>query len=263
MLKKILLLFLFVMSVPMSAVFAQSSASLGKLDDISDEALQLARLHRYDDSAKMLNYFSEQFLEATGEEKLFSMDELRIITVAHNDALKAVKDLEQEDEEKINSITKFRLVMDAVQSTHQPLWTSMEDQMMATFSQAKEAVLTQNSKQFENKLDTLLAQYDMIQPSLKIDLDPERVQKLDARLSFINQYRPQVFSEKASQKELDELHDDLVSIFDEMTEDETDPSLWWVIFTTGSIIISTLSYVGWRKYKGDKEKQKPSKGQND
>ncbi|PLS16334.1 sporulation protein YpjB [Bacillus sp. M6-12] len=263
MLKKILLLFIAVMSVPMFAVYAQSSASLGKLDDISDEALQLARLHRYDDSAKMLTYFSEKFLEATGEEKLFSMDELRIITVAHNDAVKAVKDSGQDDKEKINSITKFRLVMDAVQSTHQPLWTSMEDQIMGTFSQAKDAVLSKDSQQFENQLDQLLAQYDIIQPSLKIDLDPERVQKLDARLSFINQYRPQVFSEKASQKELDELHDDLASIFDEMTEDETDPSLWWVIFTTGSIIISTLSYVGWRKYKGDKEKQKPSKGQND
>ena len=42
-----------------------------------------------------------------------------------------------------------------------------------------------------------------------------------------------------------------------MDEDEADPSLWWVIISTGSIIILTLSYVGWRKYQGEKEIRKP------
>jgi sporulation protein YpjB len=41
-----------------------------------------------------------------------------------------------------------------------------------------------------------------------------------------------------------------------MDQDQADPSLWWVIISTGSIIIMTLSYVGWRKYKGDKDIQK-------
>lgn len=41
-----------------------------------------------------------------------------------------------------------------------------------------------------------------------------------------------------------------------MEDDEADPSLWWVIISTGSIIIMTLSYVGWRKYQGDKELRK-------
>lgn len=45
-----------------------------------------------------------------------------------------------------------------------------------------------------------------------------------------------------------------------MDEDEADPSLWWVIISTGSIIIATLSYVGWRKYNGDKEMKKDAPG---
>jgi len=54
---------------------------------------------------------------------------------------------------------------------------------------------------------------------------------------------------------------DLKNLFENMDEDEADPSLWWVIISTGSIIILTLSYVGWRKYKGDREK--PRKEHND
>ena len=48
----------------------------------------------------------------------------------------------------------------------------------------------------------------------------------------------------------------LQTIFEGLTEDEADPSLWWVIISTGSIIILTLSYVGWRKYKGERERSK-------
>ena len=60
-------------------------------------------------------------------------------------------------------------------------------------------------------------------------------------------------TDQKAQLELDALQYDLKTIFENMEEDEADPSLWWVIISTGSIIILTLSYVGWKKYKGDKE----------
>jgi sporulation protein YpjB len=37
-------------------------------------------------------------------------------------------------------------------------------------------------------------------------------------------------------------------------EDESGPSIFWLIFSIGGIIFSTLSYVGWRKYNGEKDK---------
>ncbi|RFU65526.1 sporulation protein YpjB [Peribacillus glennii] len=254
MVKKILLLAAIIFAVSFSNVNAESSSSLIKLDEIADEALQLAKLGRYEDTEKMLSYFSERFLKVTAREQIFSMDELRIITVAHNQALTAVKNSGVSHSEKTNSVTKFRLVIDAIKSTHQPLWTAMEAQMMGTFSQAKAAMKKQNPEEFHVKLNALLSQYEMIQPSLKVDVAPERILRLDDRLQYINQNSTEVFSRKGSQKELDALGKDLKSIFDEMKEDEADPSLWWVIISTGSIIILTLSYVGWRKYKGDKEK---------
>ncbi|PLT34888.1 sporulation protein YpjB [Bacillus sp. V5-8f] len=253
MVKKILLLAAIIFAVNFSNVHAQSSSNLVKLDEIADEALQLAKLGRYEETEKMLSYFSDRFIKVTAKEQIFSMDELRIITVSHNQAMQAVRNTGVSDAEKTNSVTKFRLVIDAIKSTHQPLWTAMEEQMMGTFSQAQAALKKQNSEEFHVKLNALLSQYDMIQPSLKVDVAPERILKLDDRLQYINQNSTQVFSQKGSQKEMDALGQDLKSIFDAQ-EDEADPSLWWVIITTGSIIILTLSYVGWRKYKGGKEK---------
>ena len=70
-------------------------------------------------------------------------------------------------------------------------------------------------------------------------------------------------TDQQAQLELDALQYDLKNIFENMEEDEADPSLWWVIISTGSIIILTLSYVGWKKYKGDKEAKKSPEKQDD
>ncbi len=70
----------------------------------------------------------------------------------------------------------------------------------------------------------------------------------------------EILSDNDARQELLVLETDLQTIFDGLSEDEADPSLWWVIISTGSIIILTLSYVGWRKYKGEREKSKNSSG---
>lgn len=260
MFRKIFLVFLILFVIPVNASFGQTSSSLNQLDALSDKALEMTKLERYDDSEKMLTYFSKLFMEATAEESIFNMDELRIITVAHNEALEAIQDETLNNNEKVKSVTKFRLVIDAIKSTHQPLWTNMESSMMDTFSQTKEAALSQDSEKFQEELSVLLTQYDMIYPSLKVDLSTETIQQLDTRVHFINQSRNMIMTDYKAQQELDALQYDLKNIFENMEEDEADPSLWWVIITTGSIIILTLSYVGWKKYKGDKEaRMKPEK----
>ena len=263
MLKKLLLVVLIWFIIPQNSSFGQTSSSLDQLDALSDKALEMAKLDRYEDSEKMLTYFSTLFLQITAKESIFNMDELRIITVAHNEALASIQDESLINSEKIKAVTKFRLVIDAVKSTHQPLWTNMESSMMETFTQTKEAAHQQNSEKFQQELSLLLAQYDMIYPSLKVDLSSEVIQQLDTRIQFINQSRTELMSDQKAQLELDALQYDLKSIFENMDEDEADPSLWWVIISTGSIIILTLSYVGWKKYQGDKEEKKARNKQDE
>jgi sporulation protein YpjB len=234
----------------------KKNSTIENLDHISDEALQMVKLQRYDDAKKILEYFSDQFSTVTVKEQSFSTDELRIVSVAHNEALEATKNVELQYDEKMNRVTKFRLVIDAITSSHQPLWTEMEGPIMTVFQSVKDAAYHGNNINFHSNLNSFLSLYDMIYPSLKIDIPKEQIQKLDTKVNYIDDYRPEVLSNASNQQELEELGSQLQTIFDEMSEDEADPSLWWVIISTGSIIILTLSYVGWRKYQGDKEQEK-------
>lgn len=96
---------------------------------------------------------------------------------------------------------------------------------------------------------------------MKIDVPAETIEQLDARISVIDSNPSQVLDSSKNSKELDGLESDFKKIFDDMDEDQSDPSIWWVIISTGSIIIMTLSYVGYRKYQGEKVSKNRSREQ--
>ncbi len=239
-----------------TTIYAEQQSPMEKLDDISDEALQMVKFHRYEDAKRLLDYFSDQFTSIAGSDPPLTMDEVRIINTSHDEAMEAAVSSNMKYEERINKLVKFRLVIDAIATSHQPLWVEMEDQIMTAFHQAKDAAKKGDSGHFHTNFNSFLSLYNVIYPSMKIDVSVENVQKLDARIDFINEYRSLVVSDTKSQQELDKLDTDLVKLFSNMEEDEADPNIWWVIISTGSIIIMTLSYVGWRKYQGDKNQKK-------
>nr|WP_213145309.1 sporulation protein YpjB [Neobacillus citreus] len=238
------------------SVYAEGQSPMERLDDISDEALQMVKFHRYDDARKLLDYFSDQFKGVTVTGQPLTMDEVRIINTSHDEAMEAAVSPDMKHEERINKLTKFRLVMDAIATSHQPLWTEMEGPIMTAFHQAREAAVNGNSANFHASFNTFLSLYNVIYPSMKIDVPVENIQRLDARIKFIDEYRSQVLTDSQGRVELDKLDTDLQNLFANIEDDEADPSLWWVIISTGSIIIATLSYVGWRKYQGEKDVRK-------
>ncbi|MFO1444624.1 sporulation protein YpjB [Bacillus sp. Bva_UNVM-123] len=249
-----IIIFLFIpMSIP---IHAEVKTSVDQLDKLSDEALQMVKLQRYGDAKKLLDYFSRQFTSVSKHERSLSEDELRIVTVSFNEAVEATANLTMNHDERINRVTKFRLVVDTITSKYEPLWTEMESPIMSILSEMKAAAYNGDKEHFHSKLNAFLSLYDMIYPSLKLSVEVGRIQQLDTRINYIDRFRPEILSESASLQELEALEADLQRIFADLEEDEADPSLWWVIISTGSIIVATLTYAGWRKYQGEKEKEK-------
>lgn len=250
-----LIVSVFLLLAPLAA-YAEKKPSVEKLDNISDEALQMVRIHRYEEAKKLLDQFEGEFLFEAGKGYFFSMDELRILTNAYDEAVEAAGSPTMEHKERMGKVTKFRLVIDALLSNHQPMWTELEEPIMTVFNGMKQAAEKGNQKDFQANFDSFLSLYHMIYPSLKIDVTPERIHQLNARVNYLDHYRPDILSEASSHDELAALEADLKNIFEGITEDETDPSLWWVIISTGSIIILTLSYVGWKKYQAERERRR-------
>lgn len=255
----ILLLFCFLLSG--ASVYAKPQSTVSELNQLADDALQFTRYGRYEEAKILLESFEVLFSNEGVSERPFTMDELRALKAAHHEALRAVTSTSLNEEDKVNQVTAFRFATDAITSQYQPLWTEMEKPIMEAYQQVKNAALEGDSGLYNRQINAFLATYSVIQPSLKIDIPVALVQKLDSRISYIDHYRIQ-FSEEGWMEELDSLEVDLNKLFSEINDDEMDPSIWWVIAMTGSIIITTLSYVSWRKYGGQKT-QKKRKDSND
>jgi sporulation protein YpjB len=252
-LKIVLFMIIFIILFPY-VTHAGKNDEWKKLDQISDEALQLAKNERFEEAKQVLTHFSEEFLRLNARDRLKSMDELRVITVTHESALKTVAASTLPAEERVDQVTRFRLVIDAIRSDHQPLWSELENSIMETFYQLKKAIEKREKKAFQMSLQQFLHKYEMIEPSAKIDVSPERFKRVDANIALLESQKFVQLSHENQVKQLEQMEKDLLALFDDVRKDEADPSLWWVMISTGSIIILTLSYVGWRKYRGEKEK---------
>ena len=250
-----LLLLLYIL--PNTAFAHEETTPLEQLNNLSDEALQLTKSHRYEDAKVILEAFSDKFSSVTVKEQSFTMDELRIVTIAHNEAVEATANATMNPDERINRVIKLRLVIDAISGSKEPLWTEMEEPVMAAYDGMKRAAVNGDKESFQQNLNTFLSLYDVVNPSMKIDVPVQKIQQLDTKIQFVDRYRMDVFENDTAKQQLFNMESELTTVFENLTtEDETDPSLWWVIITTGSIIIMTLSYVGWRKFKGEREKAK-------
>ncbi|OCA90916.1 sporulation protein YpjB [Bacillus sp. FJAT-27225] len=247
------LISLFLISFPLSVFAAENLADVEKLDEISDDAFQMVKNQRYEDAQKLLSYFSEEFEQMYDGTVPITLDEMRIVSVSRDEAMEAAASPTMEYQERLNKVTRFRLVIDALSTSSDPLWSEMEDDVMGAFSQAKQAAQKGEPTLYHANLNSFLSMYELIYPSMKIDVPKEQLQRVDARVRSMEKLSSSLPKSQAELEELDALGTSLQDIFNGIEEDEADPSLWWVIISTGSIIILTLSYVGWRKYKGDRE----------
>jgi sporulation protein YpjB len=235
---------------------AEQDGGWKKLDHISDQALRLAKDGQFEEAKEVLLYFSEQFFATNARDRLKSADELRAVTVTHENALKTIAASSLPAEEKIDKLTQFRLVVDAIHSNHQPLWSEMESTVMETFDQLEKAVDQEKDESFAASLRNFLNHYELIEPSVKIDVPVEEAKKIDKDIEMLQAPAFRQLSLEEKHERLKQMREDLQSLFDDVRKDEADPSLIWVMISTGGIIILTLSYVGWRKYQGEKEKSR-------
>jgi len=254
--KKLLLIIIIGMLLfHIKPAFAAETYDWKSLNKISDTALQLAKQERFEESAQLLNYFTVKFEEIPIDRNVISLDHYRTITNTQKTAQDLLLNEKVSTIEKVRSLTKFRLVVDAMVSEHQPLWGSMETSIMETFSQMKSDVEQGDKESFQHDFNEFLSLYEVIYPSIQVDLDFQRIKRMDAHISVVEDRLFHEIPVTSRVKQLTVMEEELKAIFDRVKEDEADPSLLWVMISTGSVILLALSYSGWKKYRGEKAKQ--------
>ncbi|MBY8913700.1 sporulation protein YpjB [Bacillus sp. YC2] len=236
----------------MTTAKAEGEGGLKELNDLSDTVFQMTRHSQYDEALQVLAYFKKKMKNADA----LTGAEVRQLTLGYNDLVRALKQADASDTEKMRAAAQFRMVMDAMEHHSDPLWGSLEKPIMATFSALKEDISGNGSENFNEKWNEFISLYDLIYPSLTMDISSDQLDTVAKHIEVIEQEGFQKMTKGTKLERLTLLQKDLKRVFDKVERDDADPSLLWVILTTGGIIITALTYVGFRKYRAEKNKVK-------
>lgn len=230
------------------------SENMQYIDRLSNDALQLAKLGRMEDVRRIIAQIGVHLEQETNVQ--LSTDEWRILVLSYDEVNKLVNEDGVDHDLLLSEITKFRLVVDAIATDYQPLWLDMEAMVIGTVDEAIEAFRAGDEEVFRNRMDAFFHTYELLYPSLVIDVPLEKMQRVDSYIQYVKMNIETILASDRASSELATLQKEVRSLFEDTEEDEADPSLWWVIITTGGIIVSTLSYVGYRKYRGERERKR-------
>lgn len=229
-----------------------------KLTETSGQVLQLVREKKYAEAKQLLDYFEKQF-HASKKDLDLSMKDLRILTTTFDHAKRAVTNVSASHETRVTIVTQFFLVVDALYSENQPLWLSTKDQLFQPFNKMKQAATEKNDLQFQHYLNQFLSKYEMIHPSLNIDLSDPLIGKLDSEVQYLMNHRIDFFSQPYYMQHLDRMDKDFHALYNGTLRNSVEPTLPWVIISIGGIIVIALFYSGWQKYKAEERARRRRK----
>ncbi|GAE29037.1 sporulation protein YpjB [Halalkalibacter hemicellulosilyticus] len=225
-----------------------------QLNHMSDQILQLTKQEKFAESKQLMNHFSNSFLEIDFREEGITMSSLRAVILAFEKAEQSLTATDIMLEDRIRAVTSFRLAVDALTSEFHPLWLQTEEVVMQALTEMEASIVENDEQAFQVRLNQLLNQYEMIRPALYIDTEPQQLQRIDAQIAYLDRMRIESTSNNKLVDHMELMKEEWEQLYKRMKEDNTDPSFWWVIFTIGSMITGSLTYVGWKKYRAEKRK---------
>ncbi len=239
--------------------------SLAKIDSetsLIEKSLSLVQEGDYVHSANLIEQFEVKYMESAKRNKDFTPKDLETISITFQNALQSLENDASDSQEKIAKVLGLRLLIDARETSFQPMWKEMKNAVMTPLHNMDSAYERGNTEAYDIQLNQFLHQFEIIYPSLLSDLSYEEVKKINSLVSFLDDYRVNKESLPAFNQKLDQTQSELLMIF-EQGNSIFPPATFWTLFMTGGIIVGTLCYVGWRKYVGERNKNKKQREHND
>jgi sporulation protein YpjB len=157
------------------------------------------------------------------------------------------------DEEKL-AISARRLVLafDAASHPNQPLWRESYDPMRERVREVMEAINAKDRVKFQQAVNRLNAEYQMIRPALAVAKSPITLSRIDSIMAFLRRGGNwQELGQAAKQ-----LNSLLYPLFYGSEKDVMaavsgwdERAAWRSAFWVSSLTVLVLGYVSWRKYR--------------
>ncbi|WP_261301095.1 sporulation protein YpjB [Paenibacillus andongensis] len=224
------------------------------LNQIADEMYKQTMDGQVTEARNKLMQMSDQ-IPKIHFEGITSVEGLNALTETITQAKRVYNAVTYSPEEGQIAVAKIRLATDALTHKNQPMWLQYHKVLQNDTNILHEAVKANKQKEALANFGKLSQHVAIIHPSLLISRDASSVEKLDSLLTFI---RTNLNSQPMSIRQLESALDHLNQVLDDLflknkdaiafvpLTDPRQPIIWSL--GIGLIIVSVLSFVGWRMY---------------
>lgn len=241
------------------------------LNQIAEEMYTMTMAGQVTDARNKLIQISDQIPKIQFE-GITSVEGLNALTQTITEAKRIYNAATYSPAEGQIAVAKIRLATDALSHKNQPMWLQYYKVLLNDSDLMRNQVKGNNQPEAIQEFGNLSQHIAIIHPSLLISREPSSVEKLDSLLRFIG---TNVNKKPMPIKQLDGGLTSLNAVLDELfmkhkdalayvpLTDPNQPIIWSL--SMGLIIISVLSYVGWRMHQSGRHivpVKQPKKSEN-
>lgn len=253
-----LLLAILLLGFPVSGRADTKSDPWAPLTDIANQIYQSIDQGRNETAGGFLKTFEKKWNALKDKDDKLPGESVRALTASEEKLKIALKNATEQDPIK-EAATEFRLAVDAMTSREHPLWIGMKDRVLAQYSKVQKDVAQGNDAAFQHDLNQFSDLYQMIYPSLVIDIASAKITKVDAEINYLLNHRMTIVQDKNRElSHLKALATDLNSLFQKDTQKLSTP-LIKIGVVIGGFIMATLMLSAWRKYEGERARKGDTK----
>lgn len=154
---------------------------------------------------------------------------------------------------------KMRLAVDALTHPKQPMWVQYYKVFLDDIDQLERAVKAGQGTNTLQAFRGFQEHYELIRPSAIIQRDPSTIEAADSYVSYLQtRAMAQPLSKDQVLEAIVMAKPILQQLFQKTTDSPTfvpigtEDDIWVWTFGIGAVVITVLSYVGWRKYQYEK-----------
>lgn len=266
----LLLLLLFMLSAVLMAGCAEKSAGKVPVLKVADPSglapLTLTAQNFYEKTRKGDYLGARSELELLGQqltrirfEGITSIEGVDALTQSVVEAKRVFNNIRLSRADAMIAAAKIRLAVDALSHKNQPMWLQYFKVLSADLQEFSTAVKQKNPQSSKEILERMKQHYLIIRPSVVISRNAAMVEKADSLFRFAES---QLAASKPQFSSLETVLDEFRKVWNEIfgkqdadayapVIDQPKPFLW----TAGmaAVILAVLAFVGWRKYKYERE----------
>ncbi|WP_164984950.1 sporulation protein YpjB [Ammoniphilus sp. CFH 90114] len=230
---------------------------LQTLDRLSQEVLSHTEQGQIAEAKAKLDELAQGFTQI-GFHKKISIEALELASNSLVQGKQVYAAVSPDKKEALWHATQIRLLIDALTHPNQPIWKGYH---MTYLEQVSKMIHHSERKQvndLSNALQENLKLYMILKPSFAVNHSPSTMQMLDSLYNFLQQQsRLDEVNWLAVQSALEQLREVTGNVF---LGKEEFTFAWYIssnspiamITLMGLILLSSLSYVGWRMYMGQR-----------